>query len=58
MISIAKENASRKIDTLGRVSIPKGMRDRLVIAEGATITEAVKDVLREKGIILKAASAN
>lgn len=34
MISIAKENASRKIDTLGRVSIPKGMRDRLVIAEG------------------------
>ena len=34
MISIARENASRKIDTLGRISIPKGMRDRLVIAEG------------------------
>ena len=32
--------------------------NKLVIAEGATITEAVKDVLREKGIILKAASAN
>ena len=32
--------------------------NKLVIAEGATITEAVKDTLREKGIILKAASAN
>jgi hypothetical protein len=31
--------------------------DKLVIAEGATITEAVKDTLRTKGIILKAAAA-
>lgn len=25
---LTKENATRKIDSLGRVSIPKGMRDR------------------------------
>lgn len=31
--------------------------DKLVVATGATITEAVKDTLRTKGIILKAAAA-
>lgn len=33
-MKFVKENTSRKIDSLGRVSIPKGMRDRLEIAEG------------------------
>lgn len=28
MMVLTKENATRKIDSLGRVSIPKGMRDR------------------------------
>ena len=32
--------------------------NKLTVKTGATISEAVKDVLREKGIILKAASAN
>lgn len=32
-MKLIKENASRKVDTLGRVSIPKGMRDRLGIKE-------------------------
>ena len=27
-----KENTSRKVDTLGRISIPKAIRDRLNIA--------------------------
>lgn len=31
---MTKENASRKIDSLGRVSVPKSMRDRLSIKEG------------------------
>ena len=31
--------------------------DKLTVKTGATISEAVKDVLREKGIILKAAAA-
>ena len=31
--------------------------NKLTVKTGATITEAVKDVLREKGIILKAAAA-
>lgn len=32
-MKLYKENATRKVDTLGRVSIPKGMRDRLGIKE-------------------------
>ncbi len=32
-MKLFKENATRKVDTLGRVSIPKGMRDRLNIKE-------------------------
>ncbi len=32
-MKLIKENATRKVDTLGRVSIPKGMRDRLNIKE-------------------------
>jgi bifunctional DNA-binding transcriptional regulator/antitoxin component of YhaV-PrlF toxin-antitoxin module len=27
------ENATRKIDSLGRVTLPKGMRDRMFIAD-------------------------
>lgn len=33
-MELLRENTTRKIDSLGRVSIPKGMRDRLEIAEG------------------------
>lgn len=31
---MVKENITRKIDNLGRISIPKGMRDRFEIAPG------------------------
>ena len=31
-MELVKENTTRKVDSLGRVSIPKGMRDRLEIA--------------------------
>ena len=34
ILELLKENTTRKIDSLGRVSIPKGMRDRLEITEG------------------------
>ena len=33
-MKMLKENVSRKIDTLGRISIPKSLRDRLEIKEG------------------------
>ena len=33
-MELRKENTNRKIDSLGRVSIPKSMRERLEIAEG------------------------
>ena len=33
-MELIKENTTRKIDSLGRVSIPKSMRDRLMINEG------------------------
>jgi len=28
-VKITKENVSRKLDSLGRISIPKGIRDRM-----------------------------
>lgn len=30
-MDLMRENTSRKVDALGRISIPKGMRDRLEI---------------------------
>jgi len=33
-MELIKENTTRKVDSLGRVSIPKSMRDRLMIKEG------------------------
>ena len=33
-MELRKENTTRKIDSLGRVSIPKSMRERLEIVEG------------------------
>lgn len=33
-MELIKENTTRKVDSLGRVSIPKGMRDRMEIKEG------------------------
>jgi len=33
-MELIKENTTRKVDSLGRVSIPKSMRDRLLIKEG------------------------
>lgn len=34
---LKSENAVRKVDTLGRVSIPKGLRDRLGIDTGDSV---------------------
>jgi len=31
-MQLVNENVSRKIDSLGRISIPKGLRDRLGMA--------------------------
>lgn len=36
-MKLIKENVSRKIDSLGRVSVPKSLRDRLEIREGDMI---------------------
>lgn len=36
-MKLIKENVSRKIDSLGRVSVPKSLRDRLEIKEGDMI---------------------
>ncbi len=33
-MELIKENTTRKLDSLGRVSIPKSMRDRLGMREG------------------------
>ena len=46
ILELLKENTTRKVDSLGRVSIPKGMRDRLEInindeVEFFTLTDEV-----------------
>lgn len=33
-MELVKENTTRKLDSLGRVSIPKSMRDRLGLKDG------------------------
>ena len=33
-MNLCPENATRKLDNLGRIVIPKGLRDRLGIADG------------------------
>lgn len=33
-MKLVKENVSRKVDALGRISVPKSLRDRLEIKEG------------------------
>ena len=38
-MELLKENTSRKVDSLGRVSIPKSMRDRLDINEGDEVED-------------------
>lgn len=36
-MQLINENVSRKIDSLGRISLPKGLRDRLELGEGAEL---------------------
>ena len=33
-MQLIPENTSRKIDQLGRITLPKGLRDRLNLTEG------------------------
>ena len=36
-MQLVNENVSRKIDSLGRISIPKGLRDRLNMGTDAEV---------------------
>ena len=36
-MQLVNENVSRKVDSLGRISIPKGLRDRLNMAPDAEL---------------------
>ena len=36
-MQLINENTSRKIDSLGRISIPKGMRDRMQMPENTEL---------------------
>ena len=56
-MEIIKENTTRKVDSLGRISIPKGMRDRLEIKTGEEMEFAlVVDDNGNKWVALRAES--
>lgn len=56
-MEIIKENTTRKLDSLGRISIPKGMRDRLEIKTGDEMEFAlVVDENGDKWVALRAES--
>ena len=58
-MEIIKENTTRKIDSLGRISIPKGMRDRLEIKTGDEMEFAlVVDENGDKWVALRAESGS
>ncbi len=56
-MEIIKENTTRKLDSLGRISIPKGMRDRLEIKTGDEMEFAlVVDENGDKWVALRTES--
>ena len=52
-MQIIPENTSRKIDSLGRITLPKGLRDRLFLVEGTELELAVAQDTNGTFIIMK-----
>lgn len=52
-MQIIPENTSRKIDSLGRITLPKGLRDRLSLVEGTELELATAHDGNNSFIILK-----
>ena len=53
-MQIIPENTSRKIDSLGRITLPKGLRDRLSLVEGTDLELATaQDENGNSFVILK-----
>jgi AbrB family looped-hinge helix DNA binding protein len=52
-MQLIPENTSRKIDSLGRITLPKGLRDRLSLVEGTDLELATAQEGNNTFIILK-----
>ena len=52
-MQIIPENTSRKIDSLGRITLPKGLRDRLSLVEGSELELATAHDTNGTFIIMK-----
>ena len=52
-MNLVPENASRKIDSLGRVSFPKGLRDRFEIMQGEEMEFYLGYVGEDEYIVLR-----
>lgn len=58
MVQLIPENTSKKVDSLGRITLPKGMRARLNVTDGTEMEFFTLMVDGQQCIVMKQVSAD